>query len=185
VVATRSALLQRDGDVVEVDGISPLCFEQTLPGSFYIAVRHRNHIGTMTADPVALTASTTTVDFTNTNLDLWENLPAFDGLEQVTVNGQYALWAGNTNANTNIIFAGQNNDKDPIFDEINLAPGNIFDLQTYIRTGYNLGDVDMNGSSIFAGQNNDVDYIFNNIDGHPRNGLKLQTFIIPEQLAGN
>jgi hypothetical protein len=185
VVATRSALLQRDGDVVDVDGISPLCFEQTLPGSFYIAVRHRNHIGTMTANPIPLTAAATIVDFRNTNLDLFENIAALDGFEQVTVNGQYALWAGNTNANTNIIFAGQNNDKDPIFDEINLAPGNIFDLQTYIRTGYNLGDVDMNGATIFAGQNNDVDYIFNNIDGFPLNALKLQTFIIPEQLAGN
>jgi hypothetical protein len=29
IVATRSGLLQRDGDVVEIDGVSPLCFTQT------------------------------------------------------------------------------------------------------------------------------------------------------------
>jgi hypothetical protein len=185
VVATRSGLLQRDGDVVDLDGISPLCFEQTFDGSFYVAVRHRNHIGAMTANPVALTPAGTTVDFTNTNTDFWENLSAFDGFEQVTVNDEYALWAGNTNTNTNVIFAGQNNDKNPIFDEVNLNPGNMFSLQTFILAGYNLGDVNMDGSTIFAGQNNDVDFIFNNIDGHPINGLKLQTFIIPEQLAGN
>ena len=185
VLATRSGLLQRDGDIVDVDGVSALCFEQTLPDMFYVAVRHRNHNGTMTADPIMLTATGTTVDFTDTNLDLWENTAAYDGFEQTIVDNAYALWAGNTNANTSIIYAGQANDKDPIFDEINLAPGNLFGLQTYIFTGYNLGDVDMNANSIYAGQNNDVDPIFNNVDSHPLNGLKLQTFIIVEQLAGN
>ena len=185
VMATRSGLLQRDGDIVDVDGVSPLCFEQTQPASFYVAVRHRNHNGTMTADPVTLTATGTTVDFTDTSLDLWENTAAYDGFEQTVVGNAYALWAGNTNANTSIIYAGQANDKDPIFDEINLAPGNMFGLQTYILPGYNLGDVDMDANSIYAGQDNDVDPIFNNVDGHPLNGLKLQTFIIVEQLAGN
>ena len=183
VVATRSGLLQRDGDIVDVDGVSPLCFEQTLPDMFYVAVRHRNHNGTMTAAPIMLTATGTTVDFTDTNLDLWENTGTYDGLEQAIVDNAYALWAGNTTADESIIYAGQDNDKDPIFNEINLALGNPFGLQTYIFTGYNLGDVDMNANSIYAGQDNDVDPIFNNVDGYPANIFKLQTYVIPEQLA--
>jgi hypothetical protein len=183
VIATRSGLVQRDGDVVDVDGVSALCFEQTLPGSFYVAVRHRNHLGTMTANSIALTANGTLVDFTNTNLDLWNNTPNYDGVEQITLNGKYALWAGNTNANQAVVFAGQNNDKDPIFNEVDQAPGNILRLQTFVLPGYWLGDVNMDGNSIFAGQNNDVDPIFNNVDGHPVNILRLQTFNILEQLA--
>ena len=183
VMATRSGLLQRDGDIVDADGVSPLCFEQTLPDMFYVAVRHRNHNGTMTADPIMLTATGTTVDFTDTNLDLWENTAAYDGLEQTIVDNAYALWAGNTNADESIIYAGQANDKDPVFNEINSAPGNPFDLQTYIFTGYNLGDVDMSANSIYAGQNNDVDPVFNNIDGYTANIFQLQTYVIPEQLA--
>ena len=33
VVDSRAALLQRDGDVVDVDGVSPLRFTQVDPGS--------------------------------------------------------------------------------------------------------------------------------------------------------
>ncbi|WP_367390402.1 beta strand repeat-containing protein [Lewinella sp. LCG006] len=182
VVDTRSGLVQRDGDIVEVDGVSPLCFTQSSLGSYYVAVRHRNHLGTMSADPIAMSPTATVVDFVNLATELWENTPAFDGLEQITVNGQYALWAGNTNANRSVIYAGQANDKDPIFNEIDQATANFLRLQTFILPGYNLGDVNLSGETIFAGQNNDVDPIFNNVDGHPRNFIRLQTFVIPEQL---
>ena len=185
VVATRAGLVQRDGDVVDIDGLSPLCFEQTQPGTFYVAVRHRNHLGTMTASAIALSSSGTVVDFTNLTTPLWENNASFDGFEQVTINGIYALWSGNTSVDNKVVFAGQDNDKDPIFNEIDQAPANILKLQTFIFPGYHPGDVNLNGDSIYAGQNNDVDPIFNNVDGHPVNILKLQTFIIPEQIAGN
>ncbi|MCG8327556.1 MAG: Ig-like domain-containing protein, partial [Chitinophagales bacterium] len=185
VVATRAGLVQRDGDVVDIDGLSPLCFEQTLPGTFYVAVRHRNHLGTMTASAIALSSNGTIVDFTNLATPLWENNASFDGFEQITINGIYALWAGNTSVDNKVVFAGQDNDKDPIFNEIDQAPANILKLQTFIFPGYHPGDVDLNGDSIYAGQNNDVDPIFNNVDGHPVNILKLQTFVIPEQIAGN
>ncbi|WP_170254863.1 Ig-like domain-containing protein, partial [Phaeodactylibacter luteus] len=36
VVATRAALLQRDGDVVDVDGVSAVVFDETLAGTFYV-----------------------------------------------------------------------------------------------------------------------------------------------------
>jgi hypothetical protein len=183
VLFTRSGLLQRDGDIVDVDGVSPLTFEDALPDMFYVAVRHRNHNGTMTANPIMLTATGTIVDFTDINLSLWENLVTYDGLEQAIIDNAYALWAGNTNADENIIYAGQSNDKDPVFNEINSAPGNFFGLQTYIFPGYNLGDVDMNANTVFAGQNNDIDPIFNNMDGYPANIFNLQTYVIPEQLA--
>ncbi|PHN05645.1 Ig-like domain-containing protein [Flavilitoribacter nigricans] len=183
VVATRAGLVQRDGDVVDVDGTSPLLFTQSEAGSYYVAVRHRNHLGTMTNNAIALSATGTTVDFTNGSLNLWDQGGSYNGREQVSINGVFALWAGNTNANASVVYAGQSNDKDPIFNEVDQAPGNFFKIQTYIYNGYFLGDVNMDGSSIFAGQNNDVDPIFNNVDGHPVNVFKIQTFIIPEQLA--
>ena len=183
VVATRSGLLQKDGDVVDTDGVSELCFTQSEPGDYYVAVRHRNHIGTMTASALTLTADGTVVDFIDTNTELWNNQANYDGVEQVTIDGQYALWAGNTSSDDRIVFAGQANDKDPIFNEIDTAPGNIFKIQTYILPGYHPGDVNLDGDSIFAGQNNDVDPIFNNVDGFPANLFKIQTFIIFEQLA--
>ncbi|MEM9849802.1 MAG: alpha-amylase family glycosyl hydrolase, partial [Bacteroidota bacterium] len=53
VVATRSALLQKDGDIVDMDGVSPLAF-QVLSGDYYVVVKHRDHLGIMTAATVNL-----------------------------------------------------------------------------------------------------------------------------------
>lgn len=182
VVATRSALLQRDGDVVDVDGVSPIFFANSAPSSYYVSVRHRNHLGTMTANAVPLAVSGNLVDFTSLSTPLWDDGTNLNGLEQTTVSGKYALWAANANVSTHVIFAGQGNDKDAVFNQIDQAPGNILRSQTYIRNGYHTGDHNLNARAIFAGQNNDVDFIFNNVDGHPKNILDSQTFIIREQL---
>ena len=182
VVATRSALLQRDGDIVDVDGVSPLVFENTLPANYFVSVRHRNHLGIMTNNSIAMTNGGTLIDFTDLGTELWDDGTNLDGFEQVTVNGMYALWAGNVNTNNSVVFAGQNNDKDPIFNEIDQAPNNIFHSQSYVYFGYHLGDVNMDGKAIFAGQNNDVDFIFNNVDGHPKNITHSQSYVIRQQL---
>ncbi|MCB0707551.1 MAG: tandem-95 repeat protein, partial [Saprospiraceae bacterium] len=182
VVATRAALVQRDGDVVDVDGSSPVLFTQTMNGSYFVSIRHRNHLGAMFATDQHLSATGTIVDFTDTGTDFFQTSALFDTYEQVIVSGKYALWAGNTNANGSVVYAGQDNDKDPIFNEIDQAPGNPLKFQTYLFPGYHLGDVKLDGKTVYAGQNNDVDAIFNNVDGHPANFLKLQTFIIPQQL---
>jgi hypothetical protein len=182
VLATRSGLVQRDGEVVGMDGSSALTFSQNTAGSYYVSVRHRNHLGVMTASPIELDNSGVVVDFTSAALDVFNTAPIHDGIERADINGVKALWAGNTTADDKVVFAGQSNDKDPIFNEIDQAPANFFSLQTFILSGYQQGDVNMDGRSIFAGQNNDVDPIFNNVDGYPANFFKLQTYVLPQQL---
>ncbi len=54
VVATAAALLQKDGDVVGVDGTSLVNFVGVAPGNYYVVVRHRNHLGVMTNAPVLI-----------------------------------------------------------------------------------------------------------------------------------
>jgi len=52
-VQTRSALLRRDGVIVDIDGISPVYFKDIDAGSTYtLVVRHRNHLG-LSTDPTA------------------------------------------------------------------------------------------------------------------------------------
>ncbi|MBR9920154.1 MAG: tandem-95 repeat protein [Bacteroidetes bacterium] len=182
VIATRAALVQRDGDVVDVDGVSPVLFTQTMNGTYFVSIRHRNHIGAMVRATIPVSATGTIVDFTDTATDYFQTAAIYDTYEQANVGGSYALWAGNTNADDKVVYAGQDNDKDPIFNEIDQAPGNPLKFQTYIYNGYHLGDVKLDGATIFAGQDNDVDAIFNNIDAYPANLLKLQTFVIPQQL---
>lgn len=89
IMASQSAFLQRDGDVVSSDGSSTLQF--SIPeSSYYIAVTHRNHLGILSANPVALNNTTTTVDMT-------QNLSSISGGSLAVVqlaNGQYALISG-------------------------------------------------------------------------------------------
>ncbi|MEM9991789.1 MAG: hypothetical protein AAF738_08495, partial [Bacteroidota bacterium] len=57
VLASRAALLQKDGDVVDVDGNSAVGMSGTTSinsGMYHVAIKHRNHLGTMTALPVML-----------------------------------------------------------------------------------------------------------------------------------
>jgi uncharacterized repeat protein (TIGR03803 family) len=65
VVGTRSALLQRDGDVVDIDGVSAV--QTNLPpGNYYISIKHRNHLGVMSAAAISFASTGATVcNFTN------------------------------------------------------------------------------------------------------------------------
>jgi len=87
VLNSRSALIQRDGDVVDVDGTSPVQFDMP-NGAYHIALRHRNHLGVMTAAPVMMTQRPLT-------LDLRSAATATYGVEaRAGLNGTMALWSG-------------------------------------------------------------------------------------------
>lgn len=124
VLATRSALLQRDGDVVDTDGVSPLLFPTLPADDYYVAVRHRNHLGVMTASPVALFSAAATVDFTS---DLNNIYGGSNGIAQAG-GGLLCLFSGDFNGNGQV----QNTD----FAAMVLTLG---------TAGYAPGDFDLNG----------------------------------------
>jgi len=65
---TRSGLLQSDGDIVDLDGVSPLAFPIALKcQDYYVTIRHRNHLGFRTANAVSLN---TILNFTNNSVPL-------------------------------------------------------------------------------------------------------------------
>ncbi|MEM0992082.1 MAG: S8/S53 family peptidase, partial [Bacteroidota bacterium] len=57
VVSRQSALLQSDGDIVATDGVSALRFPNVLPTTYYISIRHRNHLEVTLQSPLLLVAS--------------------------------------------------------------------------------------------------------------------------------
>ncbi|HMQ74943.1 MAG TPA: hypothetical protein PKE21_11740, partial [Flavobacteriales bacterium] len=110
VVSSRSALIQRDGDVVEPDGVSPVRFPMPT-GSYHLAVRHRNHLGCMTAGQLALGPGSTTVDLTTLTT------PTFGTNARKSISGAVpaqVLWAGDVTFNGQVKYAGGGNDRDPI-----------------------------------------------------------------------
>jgi hypothetical protein len=59
----RAALLKQSGLVVDLDGVSPVAFPGLTGGSYWIVVRHRNHLAIMSSSTVALSMNPTTYDF--------------------------------------------------------------------------------------------------------------------------
>ena len=172
VVARQSALLQRDGDVVAVDGTSTLTFTLTA-GNYYVAVKHRNHLGAMTASPVAISAATPLVNFT-TGAGYGTN-------GQAAVGGVYMLWMGNTSGDNRVIGAGPTNDRNAILAEALSAPGNANHNANYIVTGYSNGDVNLDGRVIAAGPGNDINFILYDVFVHPGNGSAAANFVVQGQ----
>ncbi len=103
VLYTRSALLQRDGDVVDRDGVSALYFANAPAGNYYVAVRHRNHLGFRTLGTVALSGTTTALNFTD------NSVPTFgtEALKLLTA-GVYGMYSGDANRDGNINAADRN-----------------------------------------------------------------------------
>jgi hypothetical protein len=75
IAYTKAALLQADGDIVDMDGISPVRFINAPPGNYYLVVRHRNHLGFRTANTIALSSSTTALNLTNGSVALYGASP--------------------------------------------------------------------------------------------------------------
>lgn len=133
VLATRSALLQRDGDVVDLDGVSPVSFAEAPEDEYYLAVRHRNHLGAMSAMPAALSKTATVLDFTG---DVNNTFGGINGIA-VLGDGNLGLYSGDFDRNGQV----QNTD----------YAGMVLTLGT---AGYVSGDLDMNGQV----QNTDVQF---------------------------
>lgn len=135
VISGKSAFVQRDGDVVGIDGISPVEFALSAD-NYYVSISHRNHIAIATDVSVSLTATTTTLDFTNNTSIVRGNITAVNEL----TTGIFGMFAGDFNTD------GQINSSDFNLGLISLG-----------LSGYLYPDFNMNGEV----QVSDITPIFN------------------------
>ena len=182
VEQTRAALIQRDGDIVDTDGVSPVAFP-VVEGRYHVVIKHRNHLGIMSGEAVSLRRDVTnpaTFDFTSDVTKTW------GVAAQREVDGVRTLWGGNTDGNRFIIFQGSGvgiPDTDGIFFTIFLDTANNPPIYNHITQGYYLSDTNMDGEVLYQGLNNDIDdLIFFNILSHPQNPSFFTNFFIEEQV---
>jgi hypothetical protein len=161
IIATRSALLQRDGDVVGLNGIAPVVFSDAA-GSYHVSLRHRNHLGVMTGAPVALGTSPAPINFT------LPGTATFGTDARKNVNGVMVLWTGNAVPNASLSYTGTNNDRDPIL----LAIGGS--VPTGTLAGYRVEDTNLDGVVKYTGSANDRDAILLNIGGSVPTATRVQ-----------
>ncbi len=181
VVEGRSYLLQRDGDIVARDGVSSLFYEVT-DNTYYIAVKHRNHLGIMSNAALTFTA-TNSVDFTNSSavVTFGNNAQTTSGMP----SGVAAMWCGNANNDTVIQYSGTSPDTPNILSVVLNDPSNFLNFPTFSVTGYNANDINMDGVIQYSGTSPDTPFILQNVLAHPGNFLNFSTYQIVEQLPEN
>ena len=152
VVAARAALLQRDGDVVELDGKSPVSM-RVPNGSYNLVVKHRNHLGIMATSSRVLSGTPTTIDLRSSAEAAWGTNA------RKNVGSSQTMWSGEVTGDRKIKYTGGGNDRDAVLTAIGgSAP-------TATVSGYLPADVNLDGAVKFSGSGNDRDPILLNIGG--------------------
>jgi hypothetical protein len=121
VAHTRTALLQADGDVVDVDGVSALAYPSSIAGNYVVAIKHRNHLRVKTNNAIALSTGINTLNFTNGSI--------VGGTTPMKFSTVYMMYAGDLN-------------QDGIINEADRTAA----WQARNLTGYNQNDCSMNGT---------------------------------------
>ncbi len=155
VAASRAVLLQRDGDVVDLDGVSSVGFGGLAHGNYCVAVKPRNHLPVMLSPstPLGYGTSNATVDFT---------LPGtlvYDNDARKNLSGVMVLVTGDANFDESVRYTGSGNDRDAILSRIGGT------VPTNAVAGYFPEDVNMDGVVKYSGSGNDRDLVLQSIGG--------------------
>jgi len=157
-VQTRAGILLQNGNIVDITAgfASPLNFSTTVPGSYYVVVNHRNHLGVMSAAPVALTSTPTVFDFTTGNATAYTGAGVdLNNAPMVQLApGLFGLWGGDSNHDSQIYYYGPGSDAESISIDY-LAN----DPDAGYNNTYEGGDINMDGQTYYYGPGSDPEYL--------------------------
>lgn len=184
VVDSRPAFIQRDGDIVDTDGVSPVVFKMATPGNYRVVVRHRNHLAVMSENPIALSNAPAVIDFRLASTNPYVPIVSPVNQAQVVVSQGRAMWTGNVDIDDSMIYQGSRSDAAAIYQRIIGDTGrNPLQSSSYKIKAYDLGDLNMNGETVFQGPGNDLEFIYLNvIKNHDGNVTKQNSFVVKQQL---
>lgn len=150
VVTQRAALLQRGGNVVETDGVSPVNLAGNAAGSYYVSVRHRNHLGARTAAGLTLAkVSSTNYDFSTALAQAFPGAVANNSMATLVAGTTFGLWAGNANDDIAVKMTGLNANNNDYLKLLNTL-GSSTATQTNV---YSKQDMNLDGSVKMTGLN--------------------------------
>ena len=178
-IATRAGLLQRDGDVVDLDGISPLRFQGINVDSCYVIAKHRTHLGVMSL----LVDVDEMIDFTSQTYPTFNfgttknNGKDYTGLSQKNniVSNFSCLWAGDFDSNGRVKYSNPGDDLNELIEEV-LYGSPDFLINFNEAIGYNFSDYNMNSKAKYTNPNDDNNLLLGQILGYPLNTSFYSTF---------
>lgn len=166
LLLSRSALIQRDGDVVDAEGsnLLSLC---VAPGLWHLAVRHRNHLGIMTGRPVEFFSGQFGLVFADpVDLSSPSTLTYRDGTSRRRSGGRMAMWNGDVTFDGKVKYTGSGNDRDPVLLQIGSTTPNNLD------SGYVQSDVNLDAVAKYTGNGNDRDALLRTVGGTTPNNVR-------------
>ena len=104
ILAEKAVLVQRDGDIIDENGNARLAFDGLSADNFFVAVKHINHLGIMTHNPVDISVNPL-VDFTLPPTIVFSK----GGDPRKSDNGIMLLWSGDANGDGAINAVDKNN----------------------------------------------------------------------------
>jgi hypothetical protein len=153
-VHRRACLVQRDGDMVDMDGTSPVSFVGVMPGNFHVVALHRNHLGCMSSQPVSASASLVS------SIDLsLSSTVSFGTDARKGLDGRMLMWGGNARPDDRLRYTGTSNDRDPAL----IAVGGSSPT-AILSNVYRLEDSNMDGFVKYTGAGNDREGLLINVN---------------------
>lgn len=166
ILQTRSALINRSGFIVDIDGLRPVSFFNLPNGNYSITVRHRNHLS-ISLNPingfVGLNEKMTTaytdnlMNLTTVTQDkIYGNLGSYTTASHPSYKTVNLLWSGNVNGNSNSKYSGASNDRASILS-------NLGNNELGVLFGYFRSDLNLNGIVKYSGSSNDRGFLLSNV----------------------
>ncbi|MBL7738291.1 MAG: fibronectin type III domain-containing protein [Chitinophagaceae bacterium] len=177
IIKQRAALIRVDGRIVDLDGSSSVSFRGVANTTYFLVVRHRNHLAVRTSITQSVDGSLGSnpapglYDFSLAQAQVYQD-PAFianNPAMRDLGSGVFGMWGGNVNpaANTTVNYTGLNNDALAL---LGLLSGNQGGNMT---SAYNRGDLNLNGTVNYTGLNNDALFLLG-ILGSNQSGIIRQ-----------
>lgn len=182
VVQTRSALIQVDGDIVDIDGVSPLYFKNVDAGNYAVSVRHRNHLGLSTnpASPIALSLTNSVNDISTAAA---VNLFGTASTNYNVTSGKNMLFAGNAFLNSTSNYLGLNTDRAQILTVMANAGGAPTPSRTLSTSAdyftFGLADINMNRTVDYLGLSPDRSFLLSTVLGGVPSPSPTKTQVLP------
>jgi len=124
-VDTIVAFIRNDGKVISITGDTLITLDKNIPAdSYFVVIRHRNHLAVMSSSPIYLNSKTELYDFST------DSYQFFGGDASLLQNGKYAMYPGDADFN----------------GIINLIDYHIFQSNSILAsTGYIYSDFNLDG----------------------------------------
>lgn len=162
---SKAFFVDNNGNIIHTDGTTGAKVTGVPKDQYYIAIRHRNHLGAMTLNTVDLTNASPAFNFTTGTANLYGT-----NATRNMGGGIYALWGGDADGDGVLRFGASPSDITPINSAVMGDVNNTGNSSLFVGAlVYSDADTDMDGRVRFGASPSDITPINASVLGNPAN----------------